>query len=314
MNTEQLFATLEVLLETPHYIHLPNSGGGYFQPYFWDAELAQFTPLNLLKHEQWMTETDPELAIESWQWSEQTGLAAKGMLEVDHLCEDDDANIFLDEATKKERSGKYENLLHLLKTKLENLKAYCLSCRSGYELSLIVGQLPDQRWICLAPTVPQETREYISEKVKCSPCIVLETVDRSEVATQIQQQLDSLPEIKVYGWYEGGYNRTHPYKIIAASGDTCENAVEHALVAAGMLQVYQFESFNLEGLKEDYDQYEAEQLDRLKHLNRFLKQAFLAIKLYRFCFWDYEHLYFLGNSSTDDQAGFALHSQFEYNP
>ena len=54
--------------------------------------------------------------------------------------------------------------------------------------------------------------------------------------------------------------------------------------------------------------------ERAQHLNKFLSQTFPDLKLYRFCFWDYENLYILGKSATEDRVGIVIRSQFTYNP
>jgi hypothetical protein len=57
-----------------------------------------------------------------------------------------------------------------------------------------------------------------------------------------------------------------------------------------------------------------ENSDRFERLNRFLKATFSDLRMYRFCFWDYEHLYFLDANQTHDKAGIVMRSQFNYNP
>ena len=51
-----------------------------------------------------------------------------------------------------------------------------------------------------------------------------------------------------------------------------------------------------------------------QYLINFLEKAFPELLLYRFCFWDYEHLYIIGNKGKCDRVGISLHSQFTYNP
>lgn len=144
-ETEQLLGTIEVLLKEPLYFSLPDRDyGATLEPYVWDSTLfGPFTPLNLIKVEGWIKQTDPEIAIENWQWSEQTGLAAKGQGELDDLCEEDEEEILLDEETKQVRAQNYQKLLNFINANLQDIKAYTISYNLDYSLSVIVWQLPN---------------------------------------------------------------------------------------------------------------------------------------------------------------------------
>jgi hypothetical protein len=320
-ETERRLGTIEVLLEKPLYFRLPyHEDSAILKPYAWDsAQLGKFTLLNLIQVNDWIRQTDPEVAIENWHWSEQTGLAAKGLLQVDHSCQDDDKRIFLKNETKQMRKQAYQALLAFLKANLQNLKAYTLSLSQDYySLSIVVGQLPNQRWLCISPTVPQETPNFTNSEMRCSAYTqdtALPTAEPSEIETEIAQLLEQFDPIQIYGWYEGGYNHVHNYELVYAVGDTDEIAIEQALSQAGLITTHQFESFKLGEQLVAYDEAHAQELaERFMYLNQFLKQVFSEILLYRFCFWDYEHLYLLNNTSPDDQVGIKISSQFTYNP
>ena len=82
--------------------------------------------------------------------------------------------------------------------------------------------------------------------------------------------------------------------------------------ASGLVEVYKFERFSKRasggwGFSNYFDNHE-------QHLASFLHKAFSELLLYRFCFWDYEHLYIVGEKGDRDFVGIALHSQFTYNP
>lgn len=316
---EQLLGTIEVFLEQRLSFGLPyHEDSATLQPYSWDvSHSGSFSPLNLIRSENWIAQTDPEVAVQNWKWSEERGLAAPGMLECDHLCEDDDESIKLDDDAKLARSVQYQDLLDYASVHLKNLVAYTLSASGYYSLSLIVGQLPDQHWICILPTVPQETPNFANQEMKSTLIKPAEISSRiiSEVETQIQRMLDEVKSIQTYGWYEGGYNHVHTYKITHAVGETPDLSIENALVKAGLIEIYQFDQFSLGEQLSGYHSEEGKKIgERFQQLNQFLDQAYSDLRLYRFCFWDYEHLYFLDSQQPDDKAGIALHSQFTYNP
>lgn len=94
------------------------------------------------------------------------------------------------------------------------------------------------------------------------------------------------------------------------------------MLASGLVEIYKVEKFMIQGEggwgfsvdDRDFDR------DDVTNLINFLNTVFPKLLLYRFCFWDYEHLYILGetdNSLEDSSAsyvGIAIHSQFTYNP
>ena len=112
-KTEQILATIEVIVQKGLWFMPPyHEDGGAFKPYVWDGEQqGKFSLLSLIKSERWIQETDIEEAIKNWQWSEETGLAAKGISkDGEPSCiEDgeDEAGILLDEDTKLARNKIY---------------------------------------------------------------------------------------------------------------------------------------------------------------------------------------------------------------
>ncbi len=326
-ETEQTLATIEVILQERLHLHIPySSNRNFLKPYVWNSkQQGIFSPLSIIKSEGWIQEIDLETAIKNWQWPEQTGLAAQSIFDNDPYCiEDgeDEAAILLDEDTKLIRAKIYQNLFEFISNNLKTLQAFTFGCNlEDYSLSVIVGQISEDKWICICPTVPQETGAYVNDLMKCYPYnqdknenFKLETI--SDIETKIKEHIEQLKDIKVYGWYDGGYNNIHNYRIIYATGNNQETALKNALCKSDLLEIYLFEKFNLEEQFHSYDQVrEYEQMrDKLIHLNNFLNQTFPQLLLYRFCFWDYEHIYILGEIDNCDRVGVYVNSQFNYNP
>ncbi|KYC39380.1 hypothetical protein WA1_32120 [Scytonema hofmannii PCC 7110] len=325
-ETEQRLGTLEVLLEKEIYYSLPcHEDSATLQPYAWDATIkGEFTPLNLIKSEGWIRETDPEVVFTNWLWIEENRLASSLI----HLYNKDPQKILLDEPSKNKRYQQYSNLLDLLTEKIKNLQAFTFSYNSNYSLSVVVGRVTDnQRWICLSATVPQETPKFINELIHCSPYKEekqsnLEAEKLSQLEIRINDILKELGEIDIYGYYDGGYKHIHHHSIILTSGDSQEEAINNALLASGLVEIYQIEKFTIQGEggwgfsldDRDFDR------DNVTNLINFLNTVFPKLLLYRFCFWDYEHLYILGKTddsqrdSSTSYVGVAIHSQFTYNP
>lgn len=322
-ETEQRLGTLEVLLEQEIRYSLPcHEDGAILKPYAWDATIkGQFTPLNLIKSEGWIRETDPEVAFANWLCIEQNGLGI-------HVYGKDPRKMLLDEPSKNHRYQQYSNLLKLLTKKIKKLQAFSFSYNSHYSLSVVVGRVPDsQRWICLSSTVPQETPKFINELIHCSPykeekqsSLVAEKL--SNLEKTINNMIKELGEIMIYGYYDGGYGHIHRHGIVLASGGSQEEAINNALLKSGLVEIYKVEKFMIQGNggwgfsvdDRDFDQ------DNVTNLIKFLNTMFPKLLLYRFCFWDYEHLYILGETDDSQQdssascVGVAIHSQFTYNP
>lgn len=319
LSTLQQLGTLEILLGRDHKTLLPNHRySGKLYPYYWDSKLAgSFSLWKLIRCESWLTETDPEITFSDWQWPENYGLAAVGLLNCGHLCEEDSENIFLSNNDKIDRQKRYKILLQTLSNNLQDFKAYRLQCHPDYSLSIIVGRLPDQRWICLAPLVPRETSDFANSEIEYTLLGTPELPQeiRSELELDVNEQIDQIPTIQVYGWYYGGYNHVHPYRIINATGNTQEVAIERALFTAGFIGVYQFQQFHSEKQFYGYSNWKSESSGKqFQILNLFLKQSFSNLYLYRFCFWDYDNVFILDSQQSPDKVGIVFQNQFEYNP
>ncbi|MUG93979.1 hypothetical protein F7734_16900 [Scytonema sp. UIC 10036] len=325
-ETEQRLGTLEVLLEKEIYYSLPcHEDSATLQPYAWDATIkGEFTPLNLIKSEGWIIETDPEVVFTNWLWIEENGLASSLI----HLYKKDPQKILLDEPSKNKRYQQYSNLLNLLTERIKNLQAFSFSYHSNYSLSVVVGRVTDnQRWICLSATVPQETPKFINELIHCSPYKEekpsnLEAEKLSQLEIKINDILRELGEIGIYGYYDGGYGHIHNHSIVLTSGDSQEEAINNALLASGLVGIYQIEKLTIQGRGGwgfSVDDRDCDP-DEVTNLINFLNTVFPQLLLYRFCFWDYEHLYIVGKTddsqgdSSASYVGVAIHSQFTYNP
>ena len=322
-ETEQKLATIEIILQKGLAFMPPyHEDGGYFKPYIWDSELQGiFSPLSLVKSKGWIQETDIEEAIKNWQWSEKTGIAAKGILnDGEPSCienGEDEAEILLSEKTKLARAKIYQNIFEILSNKINSLQAFTFSCDCDYSLAVIVGQLSAQQWIAICPTVPQETPSYFNDEIICSSYIIENNTLNSDndLNIEIENYIKQLGSIKTYGWYDGGYNQTHEYKIILAKGENKEIALENALLKSKLFEVYKFDNFNISEQLECYHDDKAEEIEiKSNQLNQFFNKTFSQVLLYRFCFWDVEHIYILGDASVQDRVGIVLHSQFTFNP
>ena len=317
-ETEQRLATLEVILDQKISFYLPcHEDSANFQPYVWDAtSKGVFTPLNLVRSQGWIEETDLETAFTQWIEVEKRGSVSE--LIPFYGNDPDPGNIFLDDKVRQARYQVYSELFDLLIDRLENLQAFKFSCNSHYSLTVVVGKIIDsEKWICLSSTVPQETPKYINDVIYCSTHVQswkynLDSVEVSPSETKINEIVTRLDNIKIYGYYGGGYCHTHDFKIIKAVQNSKNESIERALLLSGLVEIYRFEKFAKQarggwGFSRHFDLQK-------QSLANFLNKAFPELLVYRFCFWDYEHLYILGETGDCNRVGISLHSQFTYNP
>lgn len=71
-----------------------------------------------------------------------------------------------------------------------------------------------------------------------------------------------MSNIKVYGWYDAGYDNIHEHKMILAAGENKEAALRSALIKSKLLEIYKFESFDISDLLESYRSDKAESIKR----------------------------------------------------
>jgi hypothetical protein len=334
MNTQaiQHLATLEVLLEQRLSFRLPcHENSGSLDPWFWDSAITgTFTPLKLAQKQGWMQWTDPEVAVETWQCPEQGTASASILSNGQCAMEDDREKILLSSAERDRRCEAYEDLLGWFNQHLTQQRNFIMRCNSDYGWAAVVGQQPDGQWLAIAPSVPQETPCYVTDKsisvedrrsedrdliVKAMPA---RPACQTPSDPELQTLLAQLPPIQIYGWYDGGYNHTHEYRLCVSQAASQEAAIAHLFQQSGFVEQYPFQALSPgDQLYGNGDEERAIAAQRFAHFDRFLSETFPEMQLYRFCLWDQEFLYFVSDEALyegGDRVGFSLHSQFTYNP
>ena len=308
--TEQIFATLELLLDGNLPFDLPgHEDGGRISPFIWDgSNSGEFNVLSLCRANGWLKLTDADATIKDWQ-------------EMKYAKYFPDFS--LDSKQTKDLPYQIESLFQVLNTNLNNLKSYILnSPGSGFTLpGIILGKTKDEAWICISPTVytetsiPQEqiSRSPLSNSVKFQP--LSETT--LTILSTIQAITTEIGAISLSGDFGGGYMYNYTYQIVYAIAATQESAIEQALQASGMLEVEQFDGFlrDRKYLEEHYYEYEINEIyQKSESINQFINQAFSKVFMYRFSFWTEENIYIIGQTCKGDWAGIYINSQFVYNP
>ena len=292
-STIKLLATLEIL----------NSG----KTFFWDATQGEFNLWNLMIHQGFVNPTDIELVFEHWQnietWGTPTNPNDYRYAPPRSERDDDDWN----EEIENQRKEYYQQLQQLLKTNLRNIQAYNLrvtkSTDNGYErinpdfsVSIVVAQTKDNRWFCLAPTVPNQVDYSRNRKT------ILQNQPTQTPSAEIQTILTNLTPIEIYGYYDAGYGETYQHHIVSVMGGSKEKIIAIALQSANMVTV---ESVNVE-YSSNYG--------NSRKISQFMNKCLNSRAQYSIGFWDIGYTYEVGQTPTGDWIGTTSEYEFEYNP
>ena len=309
-ETEQIFATLELLLDGNLAFNLPgHEDGGQISPFIWDgSNSGDFNVLNLCRANGWLKLTDVDVIIKDWQ-------------EMNYMKHFPDSS--LNPKQKKDLIHQFESLFQVLNSNLNNLEAYILNSPHSYVSNpgVVIGTTKDEDWICISPTVYTETnipQEQISRSPltnSVNPQLLSETM--LTILSTIQAITTEIGAISLNGDFGGGYMYDYTYQIVYAIAATKESALEQALQASGMLEVAQFDGFlrDRKYLEDWYFNYDINEISRnYENINQFLSQAFSKVFMYKLSFWNEENIYMIGQASGGDWTGIYINSQFVYNP
>ncbi len=291
-QTEQLLATLEVLAGSPIYWETETQG-----------ELSFWKLLNITCS---VKETDLELAFEHWQkmeaWGTPTDMQKDDCEYAPTRSEredegEDNSDDWNDEIAI-ERNDLYDRLQQLLSINLTNVRAYKLSHNGSYNsssfnISIVIGQMLDGKWLCLSPTIPNQVadREHRSTASKIEPIF-------SENRSDIHEIVNRLTPLKMYGYYHGGYNYTYQHRIHQAIGLTKDSAIELALQLAEAVAI----SHPTIEYKDD------------NRISEFMNKCTSDRTRYTMSFWDVGCTYEIAKTLDNDWIGIRSSVEFEYNP
>ena len=313
-ETEQLLATLEILTEPSLPFDLPgHEDGGYIFPFVWDvSEQGEFNVMNLSRANGWLQLTDADATIKNWQ-------------EMEYLKYFPDFSLDANEKTTRE--NKIANLFQLLSANVRQMQSFILKGGSYPDTDasprLVIGQTEDGDWIGVCPTVYKET--HIPQKqIERSPLPEVlsgrplgnNTLD---LISRLEAIISELGIIDVSGAFGGEYGYSYSHQMTVVAAKTKELVFEKALQLSRTLEINEFHSFYPDNKKfyelycDDYNRAK-ELFLRYDTIHQFMKQSFEKILMYRFSFWDLEHIYVIGQTPLGNWAGLHLRSVFVYNP
>jgi hypothetical protein len=288
---EQLLGTLELLVSNT---------------FVWKTEIqGKFNLWNLMISEGFVNLTDVELVFKHWQKIEEWGTPTdqtKNDYEYAPLrSERDDKDWNQEIAT--ERKNFYQQIQQFITTQLQNIQAYKLcvpKCNSNtfewehpdFSIFIVVGETQDNQWLCLAPTVPDQVSYHKRKR------------DRNETktVTKLQEILDKITPITIFGYYYGGYNYTYQHQIVSGIAQTKAEAIEITLKSAEMVSQ-----------KKKIDEYTNDGYNSQK-LSQFMNQCLRDRTEYNISFWDIGYIYKIGQTPSGDWIGVRYQNEFEYNP
>ncbi len=301
-ETEQLLGTLELLAD---------------HSFFWETEQrGAFNAWNLMIAEGFVRLTDIERVIEGWQAIERWGTVTdQETFDYEYAPTRQERDEVWDDTLIAERTTKYQALLQLLKSDLQNLQAFSLGIfqentnnfewqHLAFSVGILIGKLPDETWVCVSPTVPDQVtgRRRRSKRSPTSETTI--TLDvLSEPALSLRSRIraisNDLGSIEIYGYYHGDYGYRYDHKILFAIAETKADAIEQALRAAEMLTV---------------EKTDVEYTDDSRKLSQFMNATLSDRSIYTLSFWDIGYTYEVGQTSGCDWIGTRARHEFEYNP
>lgn len=297
-QTLKQFGTLEVLC---------NNG----LPFLWETESqGEFDLWNLLVQDGFVQATDWELAIAHWQQMEQWGAPTdlSGYEYAPPRSERKD-QAWTDAIAKKHQSI-YQALQQFLQNNLTELQAYRVAVPDSgqfewghppFSIHVIVAKLPDQQWLCLAPSVPDQVGISRSQtQLNDHKLLDFPIPPTDPIPSQLSQLLSELQPLTLFGYYYGGYNYEYQHQILAAVAPSPNSALVQALMAAHMLRLTALITPSHQSAQ--------------KTPSRFMKESLQHCCDVGVSFWDLGYGYTMGQTTEGDWMGIRYSAEFEYNP
>jgi Nuclease A inhibitor-like protein len=311
MRPEQIFASLELLVDRLPFDLPYHEDGGYVYPFIWDRKVqAEFNIFNLYRSNSWVKLTDSALVIKQWE-----GLGY--------------AQVFNDFSLNDGEIGAWQNGIKSLAQSLNylnNLQAYDFQFQSDVPPNgIILGQTNEGNWIGItsavyvASHIPNATLDFTPD----TRLLLDIAADRADILTRIINQLSSFQNIKMSGDFGGGYPYSYTHQMVYGIGATRELAWGSTLQASGMLAqgklntIYHRSSDLLDRYCDDGEERINDVFDRYKNIVKLLRQELSEPSVYRISSWNSENIYIAGeikNYSKGDRIGIYIKSNFVYNP
>jgi Nuclease A inhibitor-like protein len=311
MRPEQIFASLELLVDRLPFDLPYHEDGGYVYPFIWDRKVqAEFNIFNLYRSNSWVKLTDTALVIKQWE-----GLGY--------------AQVFNDFSLNDGEIGAWQNGIKSLAQSLNylnNLQAYDFQFQSDVPPNgIILGQTNEGNWIGItsavyvASHIPNATLDFTPD----TRLLLDIAADRADILTRIINQLSSFQNIKMSGDFGGGYPYSYTHQMVYGIGATRELAWGSTLQASGMLAqgklntIYHRSSDLLDRYCDDGEERINDVFDRYKNIVKLLRQELSEPIVYRISSWNSENIYIAGeikNYDRGDIVGIYIKSNFVYNP
>lgn len=306
LETEQACGTLELLTDKLSFDLPGHEDGGYIYPFVWDkASKDEFNIFNLCEENSWLKLTDRDRVIKSWQQLEY-------------------ARYFNDFSLNSEQIKIWESNIDSLEPiiqTLDNLEAYLFQNTYGSPPNIILGQIEDNSWIGIAPTIYVETNvphEIIARYIQYDKNTASSSGEKViEFDKKVKAIISRLGKIELNGDFGGGYIYSYTHKIVYSFGATKKLAFKNTIQKTGMLEVSKFDGLyrdrqylkNWSGdpnIQITYQKY--------ARLNQFIDRELNDVMVYRISSWIAEHIYIIGQMNQGDRVGLYLKSFFVYNP
>lgn len=207
--------------------------------------------------------------------------------------------------TLDKRAKIYEALGYFIKQNLQNIEVHVLygpfNKDLGFEVHLILGQTVDLDWICIMPSVPDQTGVHetrLSDRDKKTlNTYKSENSNTQKIVKNINKVLDHLVPITILSYYDNPYK----HQIHCTTSTDKIKAIEMGLQVSELLGIDK-------SLSSILTHSGGEQV------GEFMKEKLEDCRCYTISFWESGYTYYLGRTQTGDWMGFEISSWHEYNP
>ena len=286
----------------------------YLSPdaFCWNSKSkGNFSIFKLMESHGFIKTTNLESVFNNWKKIENQGAVSTEW--ATSLEERDDLP---NKQEKEQRNQAHQSIIKLLESNLTDLQVLSISADypldywdsqefidfdfSRLSLPLILGKTDDNNWLVISSTFPNELIYYKPFKTKSSISIKKKS---NQLKMQIEEIIEQLRPIEIYGAYDGQYDYTYQHKIICNLASSKEQAIEEILQMSNMLNIIDFNESNVGSLFNDNWEIAAFFDENLKEIN-----------IYHLSFWCVATCYLVGKTITNDWLCISTDVQMHYNP
>jgi hypothetical protein len=280
-------------------------------PFLWDSEQkGKFNIWKFLVNQRFVYSAVPPIdkavneAISHWQGIELRGTPTI-QTEYQYASYWNERKDRVPDYILDKRAKIYEALGYFIKQNLQNIEVHVLSGPFyqdlGFEVHIILGQTVDLDWLCIMPTVPDETQVHESRlsrgNIRALISCKSENKNTQKIFENVHKIVTCLVPITIYGYYDNPYK----HQILCTTSPNKIKAIKMGLQVSELMGIDK-------SLSSILKYHGGEQV------GQFMKEKLEDCRCYTISLWESGYTYYIGRTQTGDWMGFKMNSWHEYNP